>query len=72
MNSYEKIYNLLVEGLDSVGKATSSQVRTMSKFTAGLSHKQISVFNRAMTTKDSEGNWRSPREAKRLARKAKK
>jgi len=72
MNSYEKIYNLLVEGLDSVGKATSSQVRTYKKIMARLSHKQIRVFNRAMTTKDSEGNWRSSREANRLARKAKK
>lgn len=61
-----------VKKIDPVHKATSIQVHAHKKIMTGLSDKETRVFNRAMTTKDSQGNWRSPREARRLAEKIKR
>ena len=60
MNSYERIYTALTE--------TIAPSRTqIIKAQKGLTPKQISVMNRAMTTKTKEGDWRTLDQAKEKA-----
>lgn len=45
---------------------TAAQV---SKMTRGMSKKQVTAFNRAMTTKKKSGEWRSPERSTKIAKR---
>ena len=72
MNSYKKIYSILVEAEkkgDAVSAATGQFSHTIKKFTVGLSDNQLKAFNYSMAHRDKEGNWRSPTASRALAKK---
>lgn len=62
MNSYEKIYTLLIEEMT----PTSHKIVKAQK---GLTPKQIRKMNRLMTTRTKGGGWRSLEQARKGALK---